>query len=251
MREDAAHKVKAYYDRTTRKYLDIYGEVIQAFRPRREKDLLDYLAKSSGLKWKTRILDAGCGVCGPARYFARQYHSAVDAITLSDVQAAEADTRNREAGLQDRIRVVCGDYHQLTRHFQAGIYDAVYFLESLGHSDDPATALREAYALLKPGGYIYIKDFYRRQVDDAAEQEKIDRVIANMDRHYAYHTPDLLTVIGALRACGFLVEFIKRFDFRDDTTVRAAFETDQHIDIFEGMPEFAPAEWLEIKCIKP
>lgn len=251
MRDDAAQKVKAYYDRTTRKYLDIYGEVIQAFRPRRERDLLDYLAKSSGLKWKTRILDAGCGVCGPARYFARHFHSVVDAVTLSDVQADEAEKRNCEAGLNERIRVICGDYHRLSHDFPVNTYDAVYFLESLGHSTDPATAVREAYAVLKPGGYIYIKDFYRRKVDDAAEQAKIDRVIANMDKYYEYHTPDLLTVIGALRACGFLVEFIKRFDFQDDTNVRAAFETDQQIDIFEGQPEFAPAEWLEIKCIKP
>lgn len=61
-------KVKTYYDKMTRSYLQIYGEVIQAFRPSRTKNLLKYIALSSELKKNMNILDVGCGVCGPAIY---------------------------------------------------------------------------------------------------------------------------------------------------------------------------------------
>lgn len=251
MRGDMVRQVKVYYDKTTRKYLDIYGEVIQAFRPKREKDLLNYICVSSGLGWKTKILDAGCGVCGPARYFAKHFNAEVDAITISAVQCEESEKRNRDVKLDKQIRVTCGDFHQLTEYYPRNHYDGVYFLESLGHATEPERVIREAYAVLKPGGYVYIKDFYKRNVLDQEEQLKIDRVIANMNRHYVYNTLDLLTVIRALRESGFLVGFIKGFDFKDDTRIRAHFEKEMQIDVFEGLPEFAPAEWLEIKCLKP
>jgi SAM-dependent methyltransferase len=250
MSGSASKQVKDYYDKTTRKYLDIYGDVIQAFRPKKEKDLLNYIAVSSGLKWRTRILDAGCGVCGPARYFAKYFHSEVDAITISEVQKTESEIKIRQDKLENNIKVTCGDFHHLADHFQPGYYDAVYFLESLGHSHDPPLVIQQAACVLKKGGYVYIKDFYKKQVGDPEEQQKIDQVIGNMDKHYSYHTLDLPDVIRALRREGFEIEFIKKFDFKDDTQIRADFEKDMQIDVFEGLPEFAPAEWLEIKCIK-
>jgi ubiquinone/menaquinone biosynthesis C-methylase UbiE len=242
--------VRDYYNAFTRKYLNIYGDVIQAFRPKKEKDLLNYIAVSSGLKWKTKIVDAGCGVCGPARYFAKKFNSEIDAITISEVQKEEAEKKIRQDHLEKNIKVVCGDFHQLTSYFEPENYDAVYFLESLGHSNEPGNAIKEACKILKKSGYIYIKDFYKKEVSDPAEQEKINKVIGNMNKHYCYNTLDLLEVIRALRNEGFIIDFIKKFDFKDDTKIRANFEKDMQIDVFEGLPEFAPAEWLEIKCIK-
>lgn len=49
---------------------------------------------------------------------------------------------------------------------------------------------------------------------------------------------------------GFKIQFIQAFDFRDDITIRSIFENKNKIDIFEGQPEFFPADWLEIKCLK-
>jgi hypothetical protein len=55
----------------------------------------------------------------------------------------------------------------------------------------------------------------------------------------------------ALRSAGYEIEFVRKFRFRDDIGIRFRFEHQAGIDIFEGKPEFAPAEWLEILCIKP
>ena len=243
--------IKTYYNKFTQKYLDIYGDVIQAFRPKHTRDLLHYIATSSGLKRNRKIVDAGCGVCGPAIYFAGQYHSLVDAITISDIQQSEAVKKIKQAGLEKSISVLCGDYHALSTYYKQSEYDAVYFLESLGHSNQPEIAIREAWNVLKPGGFIYIKDFYKKEVDDPRLQAKIDRVIYNIDSNYSYNTLNLIDVIRVLRACNLEIEFVKRFGFNDDTSIRAAFEKEMKIDIFEGEPEFFPAEWLEIKCIKP
>ena len=68
------------------------------------------------------------------------------------------------------------------------------------------------------------------------------------NQNYCYNTLQLEPILKALRANDFEIEFVKKFDFKDDTSIRAAFETDQNMDIFEGYEAFWPAEWLEIKC---
>lgn len=246
----APEEVKAYYDKMTASYLSIYGDVIQAFRPTRKKDLLQYIAKSCGLKKGMRVLDAGCGVAGPAIFFADQYKVQVDGVTLSPVQVAEADKQISKAKLQKQVQVKEGDYHHLTELFVPASYDAVLFLESLGHAEKPEQVIREAYRMLKKGGFIYIKDFYRKISDDPVQQGRIDKVIGNMDLHYNYNTLDLEEVLRSLRTVGLEILFVKRFDFKDDISVRFEFERVNGIDIFEGMEEFWPAEWLEIKCVK-
>ncbi len=244
-------QVRKYYDTMTASYLQIYGEVIQAFRPGKPATLLHYIAKSSGLKYGMRILDAGCGVCGPAIFFAKEYKVKVDAVTISPVQVAEARRKIAAQKIQHLVQIKEGDYHQLTSCFEPGKYDAVYFLESLGHSNDIKRVISASYEMLKNGGYIYIKDFYRKISYDTAQQKKTDAVIESVNQHYQYNTLDLNTVVETLRSSGFEIVFIKRFDFKDDISVRFGFEKTHNIDIFEGQPEFYPAEWLEIKCLKP
>jgi hypothetical protein len=46
------------------------------------------------------------------------------------------------------------------------------------------------------------------------------------------------------------LNFIKSFDFQDDISVRYDFETKNNIELFEGQPEFMPADWYEIKFTK-
>lgn len=242
--------VELYYNKFTDHYLKIYGNVIQAFRPKSTKKLLDYIAESSGLKRGDYILDAGCGVCGPAIYFAKKYNIKIAAITISSVQVEKAKETISLQNLTSKISVEEGDYHYLTKQFKQNSFDSIFFLESLGHSQNPTLAIEEAYKVLKPNGFIYIKDFYKKQVDNQDLQLKIDKVIGNINEAYKYATLDLNTVIMALRRQGFEIEFIKKFDFKDDITVRYNFEKELNIDVFEDLEEFWPAEWLEIKCKK-
>lgn len=251
MHKNDSDDVKEYYNRMTASYLDIYGDVIQAFRPADTERLLDYIARSAGINWNMKVLDLGCGVAGPATYFSKKWNVSIDAVTVSDVQAQIAAEKISQENLDEKVRVHTGDYHQLEQlPIADDCYDVVLFLESLGHSYDIQLAVGEAARKLKAGGILYIKDFYRKKGESSSEQQKIDAIIRNIDRHYAYNTLDLETLKTALLRAGFKIVFVQPFDFMDDISVRYNFEQANDIDIFEGVPEFYPAEWLEIKCIK-
>ncbi len=251
MKKSSLTEVKQYYDKVTDKYLEVYGEVIQAFRPKRTDGLLDYLIESSGLKHGMKVIDAGCGVCGPSIYFAKHMGLKIDALTISPEQVRIGREKIKKAKQRRKINMIEGDYHQLSNYFPDKDYNAVLFLESLGHSPDPKTAINEAAARIKPGGFIYIKDFFLKQSYDPVFQERINQVVDNINVHYSYNTLDLEPVLQALRGNDLEIQFIKKFDFDDDITVRAKFEEDLGFDIFGDLPEFHPAEWLEIKCVKP
>lgn len=245
-----ADKVSKYYDDKTGVYLKIYGNVIQAFRPSSEKNLLKYLKNSIGFKKNQKILDAGCGVAGPAIYFAGECKISIDGITVSEVQANYANQKIKEKKLDNRIKVIKGDYHDLDTYYAENSYDGVIFLESLGHAHNPVMVLEKAAKLIRTGGFIYIKDFFKKESGNVEYQKKVDVVIDRMNENYAYHTLKLIPVIEALRKGNFEIEFIKKFEFKDDTSIRAAFEKHEGMNIFEGYEEFCPAEWLEIKCSK-
>src|SRR4051812_17510828 len=80
-------KVGKFYNETTTKFLQVYGEIIQAFRTNKVEDYLAYTLQSAELKADMKIVDAGCGICGPASYFAAQLPGLqISACTISEVQ---------------------------------------------------------------------------------------------------------------------------------------------------------------------
>lgn len=243
MDKQHTEKVKTYYDKMTRSYLQIYGEVIQAFRPSKTKNLLKYIALSSELKKNMNILDVGCGVCGPAIYFAKNYNVNIDAITISPIQVEIAQQEIYKNKLGKYIHVIEGDYHNLNQYYTvSNKYDLIYFLESLGHATQPEIIIQQTFNLLKKGGKIYIKDFYKKKSNNQHTQHKINQVIQSINKNYEYHTLDLTSIIDALRNVGFEIDFIKKFDFKDDINIRYEFEQHHNIDIFGEIPEFYPAE---------
>ncbi len=243
--------VGRYYDDWTNRYLASAGDVIQAYRPADTEELLSYYIAAAGLVRGSRVLDAGCGVGGPAIHFARHAGVVVDGITASGVQAEKACAAVAAAGLASRVRIVQGDYHTLDRHYAPSSFDTAIFLESLGHSSDPSAAVRSAATALKTGGALYVKDFYARESDDAEERRRIAAVVANIDRIYAYNTLDLHTVIAAVRRAGLEIDFVRRLGFASDVAARAEFERVNAIDIFGGMTPFVAADWLELRATKP
>ncbi len=249
--ENDVNAVERYYDEWTGRYMDVYGDMIQAFRSSEDAGTLDYIANSIGFAKGDRVLDAGCGVGGPARYFTKKYGVEVDGVTISQVQVDTAAEKNRAAGLTDKVRIQKGDFHQLASFFPPEQFDKVLFLESLGHSQNPAAVLKEAFELTKPGGYVYIKDFYFKETYNPEYQEYIDRLVNNINKAYSYNTLDLNVVLGGLRKAGYEVVYMRPIAIEHDIEVRSDFESQFGIDLFEGGRDFPYADWLEIKCWKP
>src|SRR5262249_41884418 len=156
-------QVGQFYDQTNDKFLQVYGDVIQAFRTRDVTKLLDYQIASIGFERGHHVLDAGCGVCGPATYFSRTAGVTVDAITASKRQAEHAARNIESQGLTGKVSVRQGSYQELDTLYPKESFDAVYFLESFGHSPDIDRTLSAVWPVLKQGGTLYIKDLFRKE----------------------------------------------------------------------------------------
>lgn len=244
-------EVGNYYNQFTDKYLETYGNVIQAFRPSDIIELHRYIMQSADLSDGQRILDAGCGVGGPAVYFAKNIRAHIEGITISSKQVVLANNLRRSESLKGTIDFKEGDYHLLSNYYQNTKFDRILFLESLGHAQHPEKVLKEAVGLLDKNGRIYIKDFFPFDIENEEIAENQRKVIDNINNTYYYNVLDLNTTISTLRKLKMEILFIRKFDFQDDITARAAFEEQTNIDLFGDLKEFRVAEWLELCFVKP
>ena len=251
-----AREVGSFYDARHADFLQVYGDVIQAFRTKDVADLLNYQINSIGFTPGQRVLDAGCGIGVPAIHFARHAHVQVDGITISQRQYDAAQEKIAAANLADRVTVVHGDYHNLAKHFPAGSYDIVYFLESFGHSKAKHFLIKECWEALKPGGTLYIKDLFRRIPLKPEHKLAIDREISKINAAYRYDVADLNAVLDDLRGKGFILTWLKTIDFSleqfEDLAVSNQFQELTGLARIENWEQYVfPVEFFEIKCVKP
>lgn len=245
-----------FYDRHGDAFLQVYGDVIQAFRTTDPAKLLHYEATAMGLQQGMRLLDAGCGVCGPAIFFATHYGVQVDALTASGQQALLARQKISEAGLADRITVQQGDYHDPAAFFQPGTYDVVYFLESFGHSRNKGGAIRAAWQMLKPGGLLYIKDLFAKEAVMHAHARMMKENIERINRAYHYEVGDLCRVLADLRRTGFILSSLKTIDIPledfENLSISNQFQELTGINRIDDLQTYVfPVDFFEISCIKP
>lgn len=249
--------VGAYYDATTDKFLQVYGEIIQAFRTQNVEEYLDYTARSARMADGMTVLDAGCGVCGPAMHFARMFPGlSVDACTVSPVQVALGKENIQRQGLQERITVNVGDYHQVDTLYPHNRYDRVYFLESFGHSNDKKKLLHAVWEVLKPGGMVYIKDLFRREVENEWEQLRINHICEQINDAYKYHIADLADILSILRRKGYILHFVKipevELSAFEHLTISNDFQNLFNIGKIESWDDYVfPIDFFEILAEKP
>jgi ubiquinone/menaquinone biosynthesis C-methylase UbiE len=164
------------------------------------EDSTRYLAELAGVTPGDRVLDAGCGVGGPAMAIARAVPDVViDGVTVSEVQAVLARELIAEAGLADRVRVHVADFHQLP--FREGTFDVALYLEVTGYAPDRNSLYRESARVLRPGGTIYVKEVFRPE-DPLTETQRLS--VAAFDELWACRVPTLSETTDGMRAAGFV-----------------------------------------------
>jgi len=252
----AAERVGQFYDQTHDKFLQVYGDVIQAFRTRDVTKLLDYQLDSMGLAQGQHVLDAGCGVCGPAIYFARKAGVTVEGITASRAQAEHAARRIVEENLEGKVSVRQGSYQDLATLYPPESFDVVYFLESFGHSDDIEKTIAGVWHVLKPGGIVYIKDLFKKEPAIAAHTAKIEEEIGKINAAYHYNIPDLYDFLKVVRSRGLILLMLKTIDLPledfENLTVSNDFQELTGIGRIENWKEYIfPVDFFEVKCMKP
>ena len=186
--------VAKFYNEQTDNFLKVYGKVIQAFRTKDVSTLLNYQIDAIGLKPEMKVLDAGCGVCGPAIYFAENVGCNIEAITISSIQVEKAKEYIRQTTVNNIVNVKEGDYHVLENYYLENNFDVIYFLESFGHAYNHMKVIDSAWKVLKPGGIIYIKDLFIKKAIYKGMEIGIEKEIKNINNAYHYNVPELYVI---------------------------------------------------------
>jgi SAM-dependent methyltransferase len=123
-------------------------------------DLTKELATLMNLHPGMRLLDVGCGIGGPARYFAAEHGCKVTGVDLTDefVRTAQALTRLVNLETTTEFRHASA----LELPFEEGAFDGAYMIHVGMNVPDKAGVFREVARVIKPGARFTIFDFMRR-----------------------------------------------------------------------------------------
>jgi cyclopropane-fatty-acyl-phospholipid synthase len=117
---------------------------------------LELLCRKLRLRQGERLLDIGLGWGGFAIYAAETFGVRVDGVTPSALQAETARRFVRDAGLEDRVRVIVADCRDLPAE-QA--YDKIAAIEMFEHVSNPRLPefFTHVHDLLRPGGAFLLQ----------------------------------------------------------------------------------------------
>ncbi|HWD07934.1 MAG TPA: methyltransferase domain-containing protein [Actinomycetota bacterium] len=138
-----------YWDDTTRTHAESLTNMSRA------------LAERTEIKPGMRVLDAGCGVGGPALWLAASYGVNVVGVTLSEVQLGRARKYAAKRGLEHLVRFEIADFTKLP--YDDASFDIVWAQESVCHvpARGKQAFLSEASRVLRPGGTMLMEDWFR------------------------------------------------------------------------------------------
>jgi len=114
------------------------------------------LAKLVGVTRQDRVLDAGTGIGGTARFLASEYECSVTGVDLTEEYCDTARWLNESTGLADRINIIHGDVLDLP--VADGSFDVIFSQHVQMNIPDKLTLYAEACRVLTPGGRLAMWD---------------------------------------------------------------------------------------------
>src|SRR5262245_15384094 len=103
-----------------------------------------------------QVLDIGCGIGGPARYFANRFGCRVTGIDLTPEFCDVARHLTRLLDLADRITFELGD--ALAMPFLDASFDGAYSMNVSMNIADKMAFYREIHRVLKPGAWLVLSE---------------------------------------------------------------------------------------------
>ena len=113
------------------------------------------------------VADIGCGE-GDLTLLLARFAKRVAAVDMSTQMLRVVQERAAEAGVARRITADKGDLEKLP--LATGSMDAAFVSQVLHHTARPASALKEAVRVLKPGGKLILLDLARHEQEWMQEQ---------------------------------------------------------------------------------
>ncbi|GAB0106419.1 class I SAM-dependent methyltransferase [Nocardia sp. JMUB6875] len=157
---------------------------------------------------ESRVLDAGSGIGGTARFVADTYGCRVTAVDLTEDYCETARWLNTLVGLEDRIVVQQGDVTDLP--FATGSFDVVFSQHVQMNIPDKNALYREVHRVLDTAGLLAIWDI------TVAEDAVADYPLPWADRPDQSHLLTPAALRAVLERSGFALEHW------DDLTDQAA-----------------------------
>lgn len=158
-------------------------------------DAIDIAIKKLGINDKSKILDVGSGIGGPARYIANKTGAEITAIELQSDQNNLANALTKRCGLSNKVTHICGDI--LDYDFKNKKFDAVVSWLTLYHIPNHEILLNKLYDLLNSNGFFYTEDITSRIKLSDDEIKEIEKEI------YGKHLPNFDKYISNLEKNGF------------------------------------------------
>ena len=107
----------------------------------------------------THLLDIGCGIGGPSRFFAQNYDCRVTGVDLSEEYVITAGSLARRVALDGQVQYRVASATDLP--FPDNFFDGAY-MEHVGMNiADKAHMFHEVHRVLKPGGTFALYDVMR------------------------------------------------------------------------------------------
>lgn len=154
-------------------------------------DACEFLSAAPG----RAILDIGAGLGGPARYIAERTGASVTALELQpDLNETAAELTQR-CGLDDRVTHVAGDV--LEGAAPTSAFDGIVSMLCFLHIPDRATLFSQCARSLRPGGSIFVDDYFAIADFTAAEKQAL------ADKVYCPYVPTLADYVADVEAAGF------------------------------------------------
>jgi SAM-dependent methyltransferase len=114
------------------------------------------LADSLPVNASHHLLDIGCGIGGPARYFASRFGCRVTGIDITPVFVEAANKLTALIGLEDQVSIMQGDGADLP--CVNGSFDGAYAQHVTMNVADRPRFFAEAFRVLKPGAFFALTE---------------------------------------------------------------------------------------------
>ncbi len=176
--------VNSYYDLATDFYEYGWGTSFH-FAQRQPSETLvqslarheHFLALKLGISAKSRVLDVGCGVGGPAREIARFSGAAVTGLNNNAYQVSRATILTLREKLEPQnCNFVKGDF--MRQPFQDNVFDAAYAIEATCHAPDRVGCYAEILRVTKPGGLFVCYEWCTTDRFDGSDEHR--RIVDNI-----------------------------------------------------------------------